>query len=298
MHCDAGGAGWVCDYPAGVETAAGKVVITEGLCDSVDGNCDTQTDEAFLDRGKSCNDGAFGVCLDFGQIQCDPDDKSKTYCNTDLPPDSPMASPEVCNGLDDNCDGQVDEGTSEMVRITRNSLDFYIDKYEASRPDATASTPGTDETHLCDVAGRMPWTNASFDEAQAACQATGKRLCHLPELEEACVGATNRTYPYAGAYSGTNCNGIDAPGSAAAATGSFPNCVTADGVFDLSGNVSEWSDKVAGATTGNPAYNIMDLHGGSYLTPSNGLTCKFDFDVISTNAVLNSLGFRCCKNAP
>ena len=117
------------------------------------------------------------------------------------------------------------------------------------------------------------------------------------ELEEACVGATNRTYPYAGAYNGTTCNGIDATGSAAAPTGSFASCVTADGIFDLSGNVAEWSDKVDGQTTGNPTYDIMALHGGSYLTPSNGLNCKFDFDVISTNAVLPSLGFRCCKDA-
>ena len=69
-------------------------------------------------------------------------------------------------------------------------------------------------------------------------------------------------------------------------------------MFDLSGNVSEWSDENEGVTTGNPAYDIMALQGGSFLTPANGLTCKFDFDVISTNAVLPSLGFRCCKDGP
>lgn len=298
LTCDSNAGGWVCNYPAGVETSGGKVVVVETLCDGIDGNCDAQTDEAFLDLGKSCNDGAFGVCLDFGKIQCDPADPSKTKCNLALPPDPPDPSDEVCNGLDDNCDGQVDEDTSEMVRITVGALDFYIDKYEASRPDATNNAPGTDETHLCDLPNRMPWTNASYDEAKAACSATGKRLCHITELEAACAGASNRSYPYAGAYNGANCNGIDATGSSAAPTGSFPNCVTPEGVYDLSGNVAEWSDKVEGATTGNPSYDIMALHGGSYLTPSNGLTCKFDFDVISTNAVLDSLGFRCCKAAP
>ena len=53
-----------------------------------------------------------------------------------------MASAETCNGLDDNCDGQVDEGTDQLVHIKRGAFDFYIDKYEASRPDATASTAG------------------------------------------------------------------------------------------------------------------------------------------------------------
>jgi len=298
LHCDSNAGGWVCDYPAGVETSGGKVVITEGLCDGIDGNCDGQKDEAFLDLGKTCNDGALGVCLDYGKVQCDPADATKTTCNTTLPPDPPMASAETCNGLDDNCDGQVDEGTDQLVHIKRGAFDFYIDKYEASRPDATASTAGTDESHLCGIPNRMPWTGASFDEAKGACEASGKRLCHITELEEACVGATNRTYPYGNSYVGANCNGIDAPGSAPAPTGSFANCVSSDGVYDLSGNVSEWSDEKHGTTTGNPGYDIMSLQGGSFLTPSNGLTCKFDFDVISTNAVLPSLGFRCCKDGP
>jgi len=77
---------------------------------------------------------------------------------------------------------------------------------------------------------------------------------------------------------------------------STPATVSPDGVFDLSGNVSEWTSTKVGETTGIPKYDIMALHGGSYLTPSNGLTCSFDLDVISTNAVLGSLGFRCCKD--
>ncbi len=296
IRCDSTAGGWVCDYPAGVETAGGKVVITEGLCDDVDGNCDGQKDEAFLDLGKTCNDGKLGVCLDFGKIQCNPADKTKTYCNISLPPNPPPSSDEECNGLDDDCDGDIDEGTDEMVHINRNSLNFWIDVYEASRPDATEVSVGTDETHRCGVPDRLPWTNASFDEASEACIASGKRLCHIEELEEACEGVANKVYPYGNSYAGTSCNGLDAPGSASAPTGSFLSCFSDDGVFDLSGNVAEWSDKVQGATTGTPKYNIMSLQGGSYLTPSNGLTCKFDFDVISTNAVLPSLGFRCCKN--
>jgi hypothetical protein len=295
VTCAADGSGWRCNYPAGVETTAdGKVVVTESLCDGIDGNCDTQSDEAFLDLNKACNDGDAGICLDFGTIKCDAVDKTKTVCK--LATNTPKKSAEDCNGLDDDCDGTIDEGTDEMVRVTRNGLDFWIDMYEASRPDATDTSAGTDETHLCGVPDRLPWTGASFDEASEACIASGKRLCHINELEEACEGAANKTYPYGNAYVGGSCNGIDASGSAAAPTGSFVSCVSDDGVFDLSGNVAEWSDDVQGATTGTPTYDIMSLHGGSFLTPANGLTCKFDFDVISTNAVLPSLGFRCCKN--
>jgi hypothetical protein len=291
--------GWLCQYPAGVETVGGKVVITESLCNGIDGNCDTQVDEAFLALGDDCDDGALGVCLDEGVIACDPMDATKTYCDTTPAPNPPNGAPfanESCNGLDDNCDGQIDETTDDMVRITRASLDFWIDKYEASRPDASSNDVGSDETHLCGNPNRLPWTNVTFDEAETACLASDKRLCTIAELQEACEGASARTYPYAGGYSGTTCNGIDAAGSAAAPTGSFGNCVSEDGVYDLSGNVAEWSSTVQGMTTGNPSYDIIALHGGSYLTPQNGLTCRFDLDVMTTNAVLGSIGFRCCKD--
>lgn len=296
LHCDAIAKTWVCDYPTGVETSGGRVVLTEGKCDGVDNNCDGQVDEAFLNLNKDCDDGAAGVCLDPGKIRCNPSDPTKTYCDVSVAPNPPDPSTETCNGLDDDCNGLVDDGVDQMVRITRNGLDYWIDIYEASRPDATGSDAGTDESHLCGVGGRLPWTGATFDEAKAACEASDKRLCQLSELEEACEGVANRTYTYGNTYASTTCNGLDAVGSAAAPTGSFAGCVSQDGVFDLTGNVAEWTDTVKGQTTGTPKYNIMALHGGSYLTPSNGLTCRFDFDVISTNAVLPSLGFRCCKD--
>ncbi len=300
LVCDSNVGGWVCQYPAGVEVAAGKVSITESKCDSIDGNCDGQKDEAFLALGTACNNAAPGVCLDQGKVACDPADATQTRCDVSVLPDPPNGAPfatETCNGLDDNCDAQVDEGTDEMVHINRNSLNFWVDKFEASRPDATDLLAGTTETHLCGTANRLPWTNASFQEAKDACESSSKRLCTLNELEQACDGvASNRIYPYGNSYTAGSCNGIDAAGSAPVPTGSLAQCVSVDGIFDLSGNVSEWTSTKVGVTTGNPVYDIMALHGGSYLTPSNGLTCSFDLDVMSTNAVLGSLGFRCCKD--
>jgi len=71
---------------------------------------------------------------------------------------------------------------------------------------------------------------------------------------------------------------------------------SADGVFDLSGNVNEWTSTVVGNTGAPSNLPIQALQGGSFLSPANGLTCGFTLDRISTNAVLPSLGFRCCKD--
>jgi hypothetical protein len=86
-----GGAGGEC--PGGAKPAA-------ETCNAIDDDCDGQVDEA-LQLG-SCageGDGACGggvlVCEDGEQV-CKPGDGTP--------------SPEVCNGLDDDCDGTVDEG--------------------------------------------------------------------------------------------------------------------------------------------------------------------------------------------
>ncbi len=78
-------------------------VATE-LCDGIDNNCDGQTDEGY-DVGQVCSSG-LGVCSYNGIGICDG--AQATQC---LPigssPQQPSA--EICDGLDNDCDGEVDE---------------------------------------------------------------------------------------------------------------------------------------------------------------------------------------------
>jgi hypothetical protein len=72
-------------------------------CDLLDNDCDHVYDEGF-NVGDSCSDGV-GECEQFGQIECAPDGSSSSCNATAGSPD-----PEICDGLDNDCDGTPDDG--------------------------------------------------------------------------------------------------------------------------------------------------------------------------------------------
>jgi hypothetical protein len=70
----------------------------------------------------------------------------------------------------------------------------YVYAFEAARPDATATTPGSQSQRACSVAGRLPWANVTLAQAQAACAAVKDssnnplRVCSAWEWQQACNG--------------------------------------------------------------------------------------------------------------
>jgi MYXO-CTERM domain-containing protein len=78
-------------------------------CDGRDNDCDNQTDEDFP-LGAPCDNGMQGACKFGGVTVCAPNGMG-TVCNA--PPGTPGV--EVCNGIDDDCDGLIDEDPLPLV---------------------------------------------------------------------------------------------------------------------------------------------------------------------------------------
>jgi hypothetical protein len=291
-----GAAGWKCNYGPTVSKDASGDIVPETDCDGKDNDCDGVVDDFFSTLGNACTRGT-GQCQTSGVIACNAT-KDGVACNAATPP---AGTAEVCDGLDNDCDGTLDEGAPDSWVQINGSLWVY--QYEASRPDATGANQGAMSHRPCSRSGRLPWTNITQPQAEAQCAAVGALLCTEAEWQQVCRSSSNScTWGYqnnCGTYQPTTCNGNDLdfdPGTPAdddglKATGALAQCrATWPGgaVFDMSGNLKEW--------TKERMQGVNPLRGGSFNNTATGLSCTFDFVVADDSFQFQNVGFRCCRS--
>ncbi|MBI5480435.1 MAG: SUMF1/EgtB/PvdO family nonheme iron enzyme, partial [Deltaproteobacteria bacterium] len=326
---------WVCDYPATVDVVGlNEIAAQESRCDNVDNNCDGSIDEIFFlahannshcEQDGSWGPVVYGTCRGYGRWLCegctDPTDPASCTGTGDsavcdmacgAPTCKAQTAPgtETCDGTDEDCNGLVDDAiaagaTNDMRHVVAAGFDFYIDTYEASRPDALVGSGGALEHRSCSKVGVMPWQSVTHVDAAAACAGGGKRLCTEQEWHQACAGPSNRTYPYGNAFDADACNGWDYDPDCAGGNDNYAlptgsaygcplphtpdTCVSEDGVYDMSGNLREWT--ATQVVTAPPAFRIR---GGGYDNISLALTCDFAFLSADATYYHPDLGFRCC----
>jgi Notch-like protein len=226
---------------------------------------------------------------------------------------------EICDGLDNDCDGEVDEGGVCGITCPPGMVGvgtaYCIDRYEASRPDATADSAGIDESSASSRPGVMPWIEnpmsyAAFEKFQSACTAAGKRMCTKEEWFLACTGPAGHTYVFGDVFDREICNCVDtfcddycaehgiSPCSTgdncgytyncfhAVPTGQFSGCTNEYGTFDIVGNAWE----IVPSTSDARGYEVR---GGAFncAYASTRLQCTFNagwYDLFA--------GFRCCAD--
>ncbi|MDZ4695306.1 MAG: MopE-related protein [Deltaproteobacteria bacterium] len=90
-------------------TCANAVTPSAEVCDGKDNDCDGQTDETF-DVGTVCNNGGKGLCYAEGMKICNGRGDATT-CSVTLPD----LSDEICDGLDNDCDGKIDNDDTDKA---------------------------------------------------------------------------------------------------------------------------------------------------------------------------------------
>ncbi len=182
---------------------------------------------------------------------------------------------------------------SHMIGGKTATKSFFIDAYEATL------TQDGKAVSLPDVEPAL----ASWTESDAACQKAGKRLCTEEEWTAACTGTPpidenkngqfaddnveGNMYPYGSFYEVGVCRDQeDKYKGKAGKTGSLEKCRTPSGIFDLAGNIGEWT-----GTTKETA-GLMGGHNSS----GERAACNqrsASFGIGNRNM---TTGFRCCAD--
>lgn len=196
---------------------------------------------------------------------------------------------------------------------------FCIDRWEASTvtPDGKPHSPHQAVTWKNVKAVTKPGVLAqayiSMEEADAACKQADKRLCTAQQWVDACMGTQRikRTFPYGNEEKKGACNTqrpihpsslvhgnrkddvislndprLNQQKETVSKTGSFEECVTPDGVFDMHGNLLEW-------TRGTEPRPL--LMGGHYVDGKiHGKGCTYVTDGHGPEYHDFTTGFRCC----
>lgn len=313
LGCATGGTAttWRCPYSANTEADECQILPGQELvCDGIDGDCNGQVDQNFILLGTDCDDGLLGACRGTGNFDCS-EDMTDVTCIIDEPGSDAATQEFFCDNVDEDCDGEADEGAPDATigidRDGNGSIDYFIDAYEASRPDASGVSVGGAEHRSCSNQGALPWTNITWLEADLACARAGKRLCSADEWQFACEGTDGDVYPYGNTYDAFACNGndfdqdcgVDGDADEALITGFAYGCpsplATCEqpefGTVDMSGNVKEWTGE--GAVNANESPYI--IRGGANDSAPGGMTCQFDFVSADEGFYFANLGFRCCS---
>jgi serine/threonine protein kinase len=128
--------------------------------------------------------------------------------------------------------------------------------------------------------GAVPKTNVSWFDAASACESRGKRLCTSSEWKHACGGK----YPYGKTYDPERCNTMGPNGEERdiKPAGSFKQCKSPYGLYDMSGNVAEWTaDKT--------------VNGGNARQDGESATCGNTSSRMASSRS-GTVGFRCCAD--
>ncbi len=231
-------------------------------CNSIDDDCDSFTDETFVNLGSSCNAGT-GSCQTAGTFICSQDGSSTT-CNA--VPGQPSA--ETCDTIDNNCNNQTDEGfnlgTSCNVGVgaCQRTGAFVCAQDGTAKCSATAGQPSLE---LCGD-GIDNNCNGQVDEGFdvgsscsagiGACFRSGTKVCSQDKTTTVCNAVAGTPAAEICDNVDNNCNGQTDEGFNLGAA-----CTAGEGSCEVSGTFvcsQDGASTVCNAVAGDGSAEVCD----------------------------------------
>ena len=208
-----------CGQPCGCAIPAEK-------CDGLDNDCDGDIDEGFTRRAPPARNNGIGACLRSGILICKADG-SGTVC--DAPAGMPM--PEVCNGIDDDCDAMNDEGTLPGVgEVCGNGLgNCSAGTFVCMNGQLVCNATGMAQAEVCDGKDNNcdgVIDNGTFPQTGQSCICPGLTQAQIDQSGGVCKGG----HLVCRGAMGFMCEGCSLP-SPEICDGKDNNC---DGMTDVS----------------------------------------------------------------
>ena len=211
-----------------------------------------------------------------------------------------------CEKLQSGCKRELflDEQPEHLVYLGT----YYIDKYEVTNTlykvcvNAGVCLQPSDVNKFSDPQyAQHPVVNVDWYNAKAYCEWRGARLPTEAEWEKAARGTDRRTYPWGEVVS---CDFANYAGCIGDTTkvGSYPMGMSPYGVYDLSGNVSEWVTDWYDVYPGGDPNASLDF--GQTFRVIRGGPWKFVARLLRVSQRLRTtpddvdelIGFRCAKD--
>lgn len=152
--------------------------------------------------------------------------------------------PEGMTAISDFCVDTYEANLRSSVACQGPLLGVESEDLPTTFPPSGAVAPGN-ELYACSAKGVSPARFVTWFQAQQACSASGKRLCTNSEWQLAAIG----TETAAESGLGGACDG--SVGATPYVTGDKSDCTSQYGVFDMAGNLGEWTAEWASGLVGS-----------------------------------------------
>lgn len=188
---------------------------------------------------------------------------------TPTPTNTPTNTPTY--GCNHNNEAYISNKYGTIIR-------FYMNCYESQN-----------------VWQEAPENGINWYDSQSRCQGQMKRLCSKPEWRLACFGNSGQEYSYGNTYIPEMCWTERPIDIGPYSSGSKSGCQSEFHVFDLIGNVSEWTSTVVPGSEDEDEPYYYRL-GGNWAGDEN-TTCNTEEQNRPASHFNKWTGYRCCRDA-